>query len=238
MKTTNEPSSFYDFAKPFFDMLTEELNDEGFVDEAEDLKNSFIDPKQHVKDWNDMVLSVPENFPPLSNKKLSTLTATNVKSILRSIDKIETLCSEGEEYFDKLEKLKTKLTNLFLKWLHHLDDQFVNNKLIDPGFVIEIFIDFSLNYEGEFESSLLYCESFLCSHFIRKTWADDDTYLWAPFSLYYFFNFLSIHKFIDNDTFDLAIESLLETKPKFYSFYGRYINPREAESVLEEMMFM
>ena len=235
---SSDTPSFYDFAKPFFDQLADDLLEDGFGNEAEEVRNILIDPKKRVQGWNEMVLTVPKEFPTISHKKLPTLTATTVKSILKSIEKIEELSSEGKEYYDKFEKLQRKLTNSFLKWLDLLEDRHINKKLVGPGFVIEIFIDFVLNYEGEFESSLLYSESFLCSHFIRKTWAEDKTYLWAPFSLYYFFVFLNIHKIIDDISFNQALESLIEIKDQYYTFYGRYINPNESESVLEDMMFL
>lgn len=230
--------SFYDFAKPIFNMLADEFAEEGLVDEAEDMRNALINPKERIKKWNEMVLSLPEEFPTITNETLKSLTKARVQTILRSIAKIEELSSEGEDYYDKLEKLSKKLVNSFLKWLDLLDDQYPNKNLFDPGFVIEIFLDFAFNYEGEFESSLLYCESFLCSHFIRKTWAEDKTYLWAPFTIFYFLNFLYIHKIIEDPTFDLAMKSLIEIKEKFYTFYGRYIDPNDAESVLDEMMFL
>lgn len=237
-KSTNDFPSFYDFSKTFFDMLAEELSEEGFDEEAGEVSNLLINPKKRIKEWNENVSSLPKEFPNIDKIKLSTLTATNTLSIQKAIQKIEDLSSEGEEYYDKLEKLKKKLTNYFSKWLNLLETKNLMERLADPVFVIEIFIDFAFNYEGEFESSLLCSESFLCSHFIRKTWTDDETYLWAPFTMFYFFNFLNIHKIIDSKLLDSAINALIQIKDQFYLYYGRYINPKEADSVLEDMMFL
>jgi hypothetical protein len=97
----------------------------------------------------------------------------------------------------------------------------------------------AFNYECDLESGLDTIDYFIYSHFIRKTWASDETYAWAPYAMYFFVRFLSIHKIINEEEEEKeeSIKILQENEERYYSYYKRNIDPKDKGSVIYDMGF-
>ena len=121
---------------------------------------------------------------------------------------------------------------MFQSWLEANN---IDAKLRDiSGFVSRMFFEYTWRDEGTLETYPSFLRSFLCSHYIRKTHADPETYAFSPHALYLVLKFFLQNKIGKQQDTEDSLKEFSNLAEQYYTYLMRYYDPDD-KTIMEDL---
>lgn len=188
----------------------------------------FASRGENYRILKEAITNTPRNFENLSTQVKPFIDQQARQQIIQDIEKIEA----EEHEWEAIDKVNNSLENLFQSWLEENDIEVKIRNI--SGFVSMIFFDYIWHYEGTLETYPSFLRSFLCSHYIRKTHADPETYTFSPHALYLVLKFLLQNKIGKQQDTEESLKEFSDLTEQYYTYLLRYYDPDD-QKIMEDL---
>lgn len=188
----------------------------------------FVARGENYRILKEAITKTPRNFEDLPTEVKPFVDQQARQQIIQAIEKIE----EEEPEWEAIDEVSNSLENLFQSWL---DANNIDVKLRNiSGFVSMMFFDYIWHYEGTLETYPSFLRSFLCSHYIRKTHADPETYAFSPHVLYLVLKFLLQNNIGKQQDTEESLKEFSNLAEQYYTYLLRYYDPDD-QTIMKDL---